>query len=45
MIEKVRKIRDNKGVFAAVISDLSKAFDFASAYLHNRKQKTKVDSE
>ena len=28
MIEKLRKIRDEKGVFAAVLSDLSKAFDY-----------------
>ena len=27
MIEKLRKIRDKKGIFAAVFSDLSKAFD------------------
>ena len=27
MIEKFRKIRDQKGVFAAVLTDLSKAFD------------------
>ena len=27
MIEKLRKIRDEKGVFAAVLTDLSKAFD------------------
>ena len=27
MIEKRRKIRDEKGVFAAVLTDLSKAFD------------------
>ena len=28
MIEKMKKIRDNKGVFAAaVLTDLSKAFD------------------
>ena len=27
MIEKLRKIRDHKGVFAAVFTDLSKAFD------------------
>ena len=27
MIEKLRKIRDNKGIFAAVITDLSKALD------------------
>ena len=30
MIEKLRKIRDNKGVFAAVFTDLSKAFDCIS---------------
>ena len=64
MIEKLRKIRDEKGVFAAVLTDLSKAFDciphqlriaklsaygfdmksiaFISAYLKNRKQKTKI---
>ena len=27
MVEKMKKIRDNKGVFAAVLVDLSKAFD------------------
>ena len=27
MIEKLRKIRDEKGVFAAVLTGLSKAFD------------------
>ena len=27
MIEKLRKSRDEKGVFAAVLTDLSKAFD------------------
>ena len=27
MIEKLRKIRDEKGVFAAVLTDLSKSFD------------------
>ena len=27
MVEKMKKIRDNKGVFAAVLTDLSKAFD------------------
>ena len=27
MIEKLRKIRDGKGVFAAVLTDLLKAFD------------------
>ena len=59
----MKKIRDKKGVFAAVLTDLSKAFDcikfsklnafgfdkkslsFISAYLYNRKQKTKVGSE
>ena len=65
MIEKMKKIRDNKGIFAAVLTDVSKAFDctphgllitklnafskkslpFISAYLYNRKQKTKVGSE
>ena len=30
MIEKRRKIRDNKEVFAAVLTDLSKAFDCIS---------------
>ena len=30
MIEKLRKIQDNKGVFAAVFSDLSKTFDCIS---------------
>ena len=66
MIEKLRKIRAEKGVFAAVLTDLSKAFDciphqlliaklcaygldiksiaFISAYLKNRKQKTKIGS-
>ena len=66
MIEKLRKIRDEKGVFAAVLTDLPKAFDciphqllitklsaygfemksiaFISAYLKNRKQKTKIGS-
>ena len=27
MVEKLKKIRDNKGVFAAVLTDLSKGFD------------------
>ena len=63
MVKKMKKIRDKKGVFAAVLTDLSKAFDcirflklnafgfdkkslsFISAYLYNRKQKTKVGSE
>ena len=27
MIETIRKIRDNHGMFAAVMTDLSKAFD------------------
>ena len=27
MIEKLRKIRNEKGVFAAVLTDLSKSFD------------------
>ena len=66
MIEKLRKIRDENGVFAAVLTNLSKAFDciphqlliaklsaygfdtksiaFISAYLKNRKQKTKIGS-
>ena len=66
MVEKLRKIRDEKGVFAAVLTDLSKTFDciphqlliaklsaygfdmksiaFISAYLKNRKQKTKIGS-
>ena len=30
MIEKMGKIRDSKGVFAAVLTDLSKAFDCIS---------------
>ena len=30
MIEKLRKIRDNKEVFAAVFTDLSRAFDCIS---------------
>ena len=30
MIEKIRKIKDSKGVFAAVLTDLSKAFDCIS---------------
>ena len=30
MIKKLRKIRDNQGVFAAVFTDLSKAFDCIS---------------
>ena len=30
MIEKIRKIRDSKGVFAAVLTDLSKVFDCIS---------------
>ena len=30
MIEKLRKTHDNKGVFAAVFTDLSKAFDCIS---------------
>ena len=29
-VEKMKKIRDNKGVFAAVLTDLSKAFDCIS---------------
>ena len=50
MIEKLRKIRDEKGVFAGVLTDLSKAFDFIphqlliaklSAYVFNVKSKTK----
>ena len=27
MVDKIRKIRDNKGVFAAVLTDRSKTFD------------------
>ena len=27
MVEKLKTIRDNKGVFAAVLADISKAFD------------------
>ena len=64
MIEKLRKIRDEKGAFAAPFTDLSKFFDciphqlliaklsaygfdmksvaFISAYLKNRKRKTKI---
>ena len=64
MIDKLRKIRDGQRVFAAVLTDLSKAFNciphqlliaklsaygfdmksiaFISAYLKNRKQKTKI---
>ena len=30
MIEKLRKIRDKKGIFAAVLTDLSKAYDCIS---------------
>ena len=67
MVENMKKIRCNKGFFAAVLTDLSKSFDciphglliaklnvfsfdkksvsFISAYLYNRKQKTKVGSE
>ena len=30
MIEKIRKIRDSKGVFAAVLTDLYKGFDCIS---------------
>ena len=30
MINKIRKIRDSKGVFAAVVTDFSKAFDYIS---------------
>ena len=30
MIEKIGKIRDSKGVFATVLTDLSKAFDCTS---------------
>ena len=30
MIEKLRKIRDKKGIFAAVLTDLSKAYDCVS---------------
>ena len=30
MIEKLRKIRDKKGIFAAVLTDLSKPFDCIS---------------
>ena len=40
MIEKLRKLRDEKGVFAAVLTNLSKAFDCIShQLLINRKQK------
>ena len=28
MVEKILKIRDNKGVFAAVLTDLCKVFDY-----------------
>ena len=64
---KNEKIRDNKGVFAAVLTNLPKGFDciphglliaklnafgfdkkslsFISAYLYNKKQKTKVGSD
>ena len=66
MVEKLRKLRDEKGVFAAVLTYLLKAFNciphhllitklsvhgfdmtsiaFISAYLKNRKQKTKIGS-
>ena len=37
MIEKLRKIRDNKGVFAAVFTDLSKAIDCISDELQIAK--------
>ena len=30
MIEKIRKIKDSEGFFAAIITDLSKAFDCIS---------------
>ena len=30
MIEKLRKIRDNEGVFVAVFTGLSKGFDYIS---------------
>ena len=33
MIEKLRKIRDKKRIFAAVLTDLSKAFDYISYQL------------
>ena len=66
MVEKLREIRDQKGVFTDVLADLSKAFDciphqllitklsaydfdmkslaFISAYLKNRKPRTKIGS-
>ena len=67
MVGKTKKIRGNKGVFAAVLTHPSKAFDcirhgllraklnafgfdkkslsLISAYIFNRKQRTKVGSE
>ena len=56
MVEKLKTIRDNKGVFAAVLADISKAFDCITHGLviaklnafgldKNRKQKFKVSSE
>ena len=33
MTEKLRKIRDKKGIFGAVLTDLSKAFECIPHYL------------
>ena len=37
MIDKLRKIRDKKGIFAAVLIDLSKAFNCTSHHLLTAK--------
>ena len=39
MVKKLRKIRDEKGVFAAVLADLSKAFDCIPHQFTYRKTK------
>ena len=37
MIEKLRKVRNKKGIFATVVTDLSKAFDCISHNLVTAK--------